>query len=448
MLARNIALLVVLVILSQIFTLGTLAYFVQGPRIEHAAQAFATYIKEIDKLVTTLPLEESSIVTSRIEEEAKSADKVTLVNQDLHFDFYRRYQHRIFSTELLRQLPPDMLVRWDSDMQHSLLIGMNIAGAPTWIRMPIPQDPESTTITAAALLSLGLGILAAVAGYLIQRRLNTPLQELAHAAAQISNGRRPTPLPTDGPAEIARVSESFNQMAESLKRAEATRMLMLAGISHDIRTPLTKMRLAIAMSDSANADRAFVSSTDEYLNQVDEIVQQFLDYSGSGEREASVPGDLNVLVKRLAADFCGLGHNFTLSLEQLPDVSFRPVAMFRMLMNLMHNAVEYGRVGLHVQTLSDDHSAFVVVSDRGTTISGEELECLKYPFHRGSNSGTRVGGTGLGLAIAERIAKLHGGSLQYRTREGGGISVWVQLPLQAVAGLDEWVPHKEAVDHC
>jgi two-component system osmolarity sensor histidine kinase EnvZ len=140
-------------------------------------------------------------------------------------------------------------------------------------------------------------------------------------------------------------------------------------------------------------------------------------------------GDLNALASNLAADFAGLGHVFTLTLGELRPFAFRPISVMRVLMNLMQNAVVYGRVGLSVKTWTDDAGGmiYVEIADRGKGVNADELDTLKAPFKRGRSTGAHPGGTGLGLAIVERIAKLHGGGLQLRQREGGGFSAIVSL---------------------
>jgi two-component system osmolarity sensor histidine kinase EnvZ len=334
---------------------------------------------------------------------------------------------------LRAHLPADMPVRWQSEGGQRMWIRMRAPAdtphTPYWIALPIPEDAQGAELDAAILLSLGLGALAALTGYVIQRHLNQPLQELARTARRVSAGETPAPLPTDGPAEIASVSSAFNQMTHALQQAEATRALMLAGISHDIRTPLTKLRLSMAMAMPDGSDSSFVVAAESYLDQIETILQQFMDYAGSGEREAAEPGDLNALIERLAGDFAGLGHEFELSLANLPAVAYRPISMMRLLMNLMQNAIVYGGTGLAVRSWATGVAVYVAVGDRGKGLSAEELEQLKAPFQRGRNARTHSGGTGLGLAIVERIARLHGGSLQFHAREGGGLEVWVVLPL-------------------
>lgn len=429
LLARNIALLVGLVMLTQVCSLIVLLHFVQRPHIERAANIFSDYVKLLDGVFAAMPPDEGRAAAARLGGQAQPPEHVV---QDPHpspIRIFRTYQRDVFVDALQRYLPPDMPVRWQTGDGERLWIRVHVAGTPSWIALPVAEDAQASGITAALVLSVAFALLAALTGYLIQLHINRPLQDLARAARHLSAGEAPVPLPTDGPTEIAQVSSAFNQMTQALQQADATRTLMLAGVSHDIRTPLTKLRLAMAMAIPRGADEPFVASVEGYLDQIDTILQQFMDYAGSGEREVPEPGDLNALVSQLAADFAGLGHEFELSLGDIPAISFRPVSLMRLLMNLLQNAVVYGRTGLFIHTWAEGKSAYVAVCDRGSGLGAEELEQLKAPFSRGRNARGHSGGTGLGLAIVERIARLHGGSLQFRARDGGGLEAVVALPL-------------------
>ncbi|MGF6771550.1 two-component system osmolarity sensor histidine kinase EnvZ [Paraburkholderia sp. GAS199] len=440
LLARNIALLIALVMLSQICSIGVLLHYVQRPRVERAAAVFATYVGTLDQLLAATTGNARAVVTARLDArtelpaEAAQADDATSPPPNL-LRAYRTYQRNEFLASLRAHLPEDMPARWQSIGGQRLWIRMHAPAdaphAPYWIALPIPEDAQGNGLDAAILLSLGLGALAALTGYVIQRHLNRPLRQLTRAARRVSAGDMPAPLPTDGPTEIAEVSSAFNQMTQTLQQAEATRALMLAGISHDIRTPLTKLRLSMAMAMPDSSDSSFVVAAESYLDQIETILQQFMDYAGSGEREAPEPGDLNALIERLAGDFAGLGHMFELSPGKLPAFAFRPISMMRLLMNLMQNAIVYGGSGLAVRSWATADAICVAVGDRGKGLSADELEQLKAPFQRGRNARSHSGGTGLGLAIVERIARLHGGSVQFHAREGGGLEVWVVLPRAA-----------------
>ncbi|MGF6484604.1 ATP-binding protein [Paraburkholderia sp. JPY419] len=442
LLARNIALLIALVMLSQICSIVVLLHYVQRPRVERAAAVFATYVTTLDNLLAATPPASRAALTARLDAREQLPPEATDTPPHDLLHAYRTYQRGVFIDSLQKHLPADMPARWQTEGAQRLWIRMHgslagagnaagLASAPYWIALPVPEDAQGSGLEVAIFLSLGLGVLAALAGYAIQLHLNEPLHELTQAARRVSAGDLPAPLPTDGPAEIAAVGSAFNQMTRALQDAEATRALMLAGISHDIRTPLTKLRLSMAMAIPQGADSSFVIAAESYLDQIETILQQFMDYAGSGEREEAQPGDLNALIERLAGDFAGLGHEFELSLGNLPAVSYRPISMMRLLMNLMQNAIVYGGSGLAVRTWATQEAVTVAVCDRGKGLTAQELEKLKAPFQRGRNARAHSGGTGLGLSIVERIARLHGGGLQFHPREGGGLEVWVVLPFKA-----------------
>jgi two-component system, OmpR family, osmolarity sensor histidine kinase EnvZ len=431
--ARNVALLIFLVVVTQAGSLSVLMHYVQRPRVERAAETFAIYVQTLDELLRATPPEARGNIAARLEasKELPASANVADPVPNLH-DFYRTFQREVFLDTLRRHLPAGMSVRWQADGEQRLWIHAHLGPEPYWIALPVPDAAHNDGMTFALLLSLGLGVLAIVTAYVIQRLINRPLRELADAARGLSAGVAPKPLRVDGPTEIAEVSVAFNQMAQALQEADATRSLMLAGVSHDIRTPLTKLRLAVAMTTPSDEHHALAASTDHYLDQIDAILQQFMDYAGSGTREVSEMGDLNALVNNLAADFAGLGHVFELNLGEIGPFMFRPISVMRILMNLMQNAVLYAKVGLSVRTWADvaTSMAYVEIADRGKGVNADDLEALKAPFKRGrSSTGHHPGGTGLGLAIVERIAKSHGGGLQLSQRKGGGLAAVVSLSL-------------------
>lgn len=427
--ARNVVLLVVLMALSQLFALGALLQFVQRPRIERAAATFASYVLTLDRLMNAEDPNARARYDAVLDGRTEAPVAVDPVSNAGLFGFYRQFQRQVFFAWLHDHLPPDMVVRRQGGNDTRLWIRMHLAGAPYWVSLPLPEHENDESVLTGLSLSLFLAAFATVTAYLIQRRINRPLRELAGAARDVSAGALPDPLPTDGPTEIAQVSDAFNHMTRALKAAEDNRALMLASISHDMRTPLTKLRLAMAMSLPQGANDGFVESAEGYLDQFESILQQFMDYAGSGEKEAPEPRDLNALVSSLAGDFVGLGHEFEVSLGDLPLVALRPVSSMRMIMNLMQNAVLYGRTGLSARTWTEGRDAFVAIGDRGKGLSPDELERLKEPFKRGSNARENPGGTGLGLAIVDRIARLHGGTFELRPRDGGGLEAVVRLPM-------------------
>jgi len=263
--------------------------------------------------------------------------------------------------------------------------------------------------------------------YLIMARINRPLKQLALAADAIGRGEKIDKLPEAGAEEFTRVTGAFNKMSEALDRAEADRNLLLGGVSHDLRTPLARLRLAVEMLPQ---DDSFKTGMVEDIDDMDAIIGQFLDFVRGAQGEAETSGSLDDLVKDVAARYEREGKQLGLSLGQLPESKFRPHALRRLLTNLIDNAFAYGGGEVQVHSVVEDGKAVLSVLDQGPGLPEAETERLLRPFERLDTArGSRESGAGLGLAIAARIALLHGGELKLRNREGGGLEARVELPL-------------------
>lgn len=334
-----------------------------------------------------------------------------------------------FLNALLKHLTPGLEIRQVGRPggQVQYWVNINVGGKQVWVVLPIGDAVRYRWLVTMLLLTLGVAVLITIAALLLQRRINRPLQEIAEAARKLGIGDLSQRLPTYPISELAAVAEQFNSMSDSLEDMEATRAVMLAGISHDIRTPLTRLRLALAIGE--HADELHVS---RYIDQIDAIVDQFLDFGRAGADEALIVGNFNTLILQLAGEFEERGHLFELSLGAIPDQCFRPVAMLRVISNLMDNAVKYAGCDLAVRTSVENGHIHLAVLDRGPGVpSGEEAR-IRCPFVRGQSS-LAVKGLGLGLAIVDRLARLHGGHLRLNRRHGGGLEALVMLPLSPAA---------------
>jgi two-component system osmolarity sensor histidine kinase EnvZ len=284
-------------------------------------------------------------------------------------------------------------------------------------------------------------LLALIGAYFIVWTINRPLKELTAAARAVGRGERGAAVPEVGAAEIRALASAFNQMANDLKTAEANRTLILAGISHDLRTPLARLRLGVEMS----ADPTFTDGMVADIEQIDAIIGQFLEFARSGQDEAAPAGDvdLNALAAELRSHYESHGRPLAVEADAAPVVvRGRRPALRRALHNLIDNALRYsadaaGNTDLSVRVAHADGRALIEILDRGPGIPDGEAERLKQPFTRldiargtadGSESGAQ-GGSGLGLAIVERIAHQHGGRFDLLPRPGGGLIARLSLPL-------------------
>ena len=232
-----------------------------------------------------------------------------------------------------------------------------------------------------------------------------------------------------GPTEVAALAGSFNQMTESLARAERERALMLAGISHDLRTPLTKLRLGVEIL-SDQSEPALVSSMTRSIEELDSIVGQFLDFARDGASDAgeATTGGVQSLAREIAAACADHGQVLALALGPTPAVRMHRDALKRAIVNLIENAFRHGRAPVSLRTASVLGWARIEVVDAGDGIAEADLDAVKQPFRRASAARDGAPGSGLGLAIVERIARQHGGRLELARAEGGGLRASLALP--------------------
>lgn len=268
-------------------------------------------------------------------------------------------------------------------------------------------------------------LLSILGAWLMVRRINRPLLEASNAAASLGQGETPPSLNEQGPYEIAMLACSFNRMKGDLADLETNRRLMLAGISHDLRTPLARLRLAVEMNVGNERERDAMIHD---LEDMDGLTKQFLDFARQESEEARQSINLNELVTSVANQFSSNGQSVIVS-GQLGLASVRPQALKRALVNLLENAFLYGAPPVSIKLHQEDENCIIGVIDSGAGLAETELQSAKLPFYRGNAARTNAQGTGLGLAIVDRIARLHGGKLELLNRPEGGLEARFILPL-------------------
>ena len=333
---------------------------------------------------------------------------------------------QMVSAEVRRQLGGDTRISVDRDGEAGFWVSFRIEGDDEyWVMLPRERVERSLSQEwlgwGAAVL-----LLALAGAYLIMFRVARPLKALAAAARDIGQGRRPPQLAETGPGEIRRVTHTFNQMSSDLARLDEDRALILAGISHDLRTPLTRLRLAAEMSPD-DAMREGISAD---IEEIDKIIRQFLDFARNTEGEPPEPTDLNSVLAHIAEPLMRRGARIELHLAELPALMLRPLALLRLAANLINNALRHGggTAPVEVQTRREGGAIILEVMDRGPGIPPGEAERLKQPFTRLETARTGAASAGLGLAIVERVARGHGGRFDLLPREGGGLVARVTLP--------------------
>lgn len=298
-----------------------------------------------------------------------------------------------------------------------------------WIMLPQERLQRSSPLEwigwASAALVLSLG-----GAYLIVSRVGRPLGEMAAAARLIGQGRKPEHLQEKGPRELAEVAHAFNQMAGDLDRLDADRALILAGVSHDLRTPLARLRLGVELSGAPAQDVAAMVND---IEEMDRIIGQFLDFGRDDGQERLHPVDLVSLIREICGPYELRGNPLNLDLPGEACVEARELSLRRALTNLMDNALRYAGDAevLEISVVSGEKTITVVVADRGPGIPPEEVERMKHPFTRLERARTNTKGAGLGLAIVDRIMQRCHGRLELLPREGGGLRACLVFPRPA-----------------
>jgi two-component system osmolarity sensor histidine kinase EnvZ len=311
-----------------------------------------------------------------------------------------------------------------------LLVKIEAGGSNYWVSFPLPPRPQAEDVPSrAAIWSLSVAVLLLIAAFLFARHLARPLRELNLAVERVGRGEAPDPLPESGPSEIASLNRGFNRMTGNLQQLEADRALLLAGVSHDLRTPLARLRLGIEMGTRDDAVRAGMADD---IDEMDRIIGQFLDFARGDHEAARVLTDPNDLVRASVDRYTRSGRDVRLVAGQVPALPLRPTAYSRLIANLIDNALAYGAPPVEVSTCVRDGRFNLDVADRGPGIAPGEVLRLKQPFTRANaarSNADGVAGAGLGLAIVDRIARLHGGRFDLLPRDGGGTVARVSIPL-------------------
>ena len=334
--------------------------------------------------------------------------------------------------------PPQPLWRRDSTGVLALRVVHEGADGPESYWLNLPSVFPTREFTGAWLMAtLASMLLALLGAWWLQRHIHQPLAQVVAAARQLARGQTPAVLPEAGPEEIATVGRSFNQMAQSLAAADHERALMLAGVSHDLRTPLTKLRLGVEIA-GAQVDAPLAASMARSIDEMDAIVGQFLDFArvgaDAGEAEVPATASLNDLAQAVAEAQADHGRVLALELGGLPNLPVRPQALRRALDNLVENAWRHGAAPVVLRTGGSAQQAWIEVADHGTGMDAKELDHMRQPFARGGGAARAgVPGAGLGLAIAERVARAHGGALELHSAPGQGLRARLVLPLAGPA---------------
>ena len=424
LLVRAFLLIVVLIVLSFATSVAIFRHAVQEPRAQQMAQLVVSAVNLTRAAVLSSAPEWRGALMAELRDVEGLRVQMADVTDVLEPMPGQPPELRLMMDKARERLGEETRFAAGRNGEEALWVSFYIGKDEFWVALPKEriEHPLSEVLLVWSSVVLLLALLGA---YFIARQVARPLNKLAQAAQQIGRGIMPQLLPEQGTQEIVAVSRAFNQMSADLAANERERALVLAGISHDLRTPLARMRLAAELS----ADETLRDGLTADVEQMDAVIRQFLDYARLDENEAAVSTDLPTLVQEAAQPFVAqAARSLTLDLQPLPPLAVRPLLLKRALANLLDNAIKYGSGEITVQFRQEGDRIILAVADRGAGIPAEQREAAKRPFVRLENARSNTTGSGLGLAIVARTARLHGGEFYLEDRAGGGLEARLVLP--------------------
>lgn len=331
--------------------------------------------------------------------------------------------HQDIALHLSQELGQPVTLHWRREPRPTLWVGIGSGAGQTWYHLPLkPGEPGwigSPWMMLAVVTALSL-----MGSLFVLWQLSRPIASLADALRRTGAGHAVAPLPVAGPLELRELTTNFNQMVQDLSRLEADRQTLLAGVSHDLRTPLTRLRVRAELLDDAAS-----AGIGRDIDDIERIVEQFLLF-------ARLQADSEPASRVELGDWL----NGWLARDQYRDVGYRPVlqpvscaihpiALGRALANLIENARQYGSAPIKLGLAVDGASACISVRDYGPGIPPERLEQARQAFVRLDAARGGRGHCGLGLAIVDQVAHLHGGELLLANATDGGLLATLRLPL-------------------
>lgn len=350
---------------------------------------------------------------------AQSAAMAEGLNWAKEYDF--------LSENMTEYMGGEAQVRLELGRDYPILWLTSYLAPDIWVRVPLTEIGQNQfSLVFRYTLAIFLAIFAGV--WLYIRYQNKPLLELEYHAGQVGKGVILPAMQEKGATEVRAAIRSFNHMATGIKTLENDRTILMAGVSHDLRTPLTRIRLATEMMDPA--DNYLAESINKDIEECDAIIGQFMDYLKTGQEMVMEFCDLNAILNEVVTAETSVAGEIATAFEPGSIiVNANPLAVKRAITNMIENAHRYGGGWIKVSSGKNEEFVWFQVEDDGVGIKEEDIQRLFQPFVQGERARSNKG-TGLGLAIIRRIIDAHEGSIEIHKSERGGFAIRALLPLK------------------
>lgn len=424
---------IMLIIGLMLITLAITYWVVLNYAILPSLEPFSRILGHEIKMLTTneLLLDDGSVVKFPTvwRKEIFHQLGISLFNTDSAMENGLRWARdfQLLTDEMTQQLGVASEVRLEITKSHPV-IWLNTAYSPDiWIRVPLVEVHQGGLI-AILRYTLFIIILAVIISALFFRFQHKPLSQLENAAKSLGKGEIPSLVKESGASDVKAVVRAFNNMVHDMKKLEDDRRLIIAGVSHDLRTPLARLRLISEMLPEE--EMSVQESINLEVEECNKILQQFLDFMHTGEEIQKQQIELNTLLIDVISQFSDHIENLDYELFDGPlNVNVDPISIKRVVNNLIVNAQNYGNGWVKVISGRSSKQAWIQVDDDGPGIDPADLDRIFEPFVRGEVART-TSGSGLGLSIVKRIIESHRGSIFVSRGIRGGFSIRIYLPLE------------------
>ena len=420
---QTVLLISILLFINQIVSLVSVTFYFVSPNVQQINNLLATQIK-------LAFVEDIDSQTPQLDPRFYQATGMQIYSQSeaIKNGLKQSTPYQSWSSQMSDSLGGEAQVRITHGEPY--LYWINPPQNPNiWITIPMVGLGQGDGSPHLVYL-LMIGILSVGGSLIFVRRLNRPLKALQYAALLVGRGQVPKPLKEEGSSELIAVTHAFNQMSKGIKQLEDDRALLTAGISHDLRTPLTRIRLASEMLPESQdwVKEGIVHD----IGDMNEIIDQFIDYVRQDQQECMQASNINDLIKD-ATQVRDIeeNHSISLDLEPLPITLIRRVALKRVLDNLIENAFRYGSDNIEITSkhYKKDRQLCFAIRDFGPGIPEEQIPSLFEPFTQGDKARGSLG-SGLGLAIIKRIVEMHSGKVTLQNHPHGGLIATVFIEYQ------------------
>ena len=433
LLNRLILIIASLIIVSQLITIKVFDYFEMEPRAESMAQEISTIVKYTKAAI------QSAYPSTRLDllQSLSKMSDVKIVPA-YYFENIKPLPDEIFLSMVVKKIK--------QDLGEDTIVTLNHYDIPgIWVSFEIGDGlfwaviPRNVFDRPFPWHWIGWGIvvfLVSISGaYFLTTRINKPLNLLINATSKLKKGLPFKKIPEDTATEFKEVTKAFNEMASNLAKSENERRFIMGSVSHDIRTPLTRMKLSLEMLPKKSA--FLKESMDQDIDEINQIINQFLDFVRGFDDEPISSLNFGNFLTELKKQHAILGHDLKISKitrsKDIPKnlfIDVRPLAFKRLFDNLINNGVKFSKSNkIELVAKLYDEKIEINVLDKGPGIPKAQREKLLEPFERLDQARGSIGGSGLGLAIANRIVMVHNGKLELINRRTGGLNVKLTFPL-------------------